>query len=114
MKIVLLGPPGCGKSTIFNYLCFDSKPQSDITVGCDYAKVNFIFSKRSYEVFLWDVSGNERDSPLMKVYLRDAMGVFLVCDILDKDSLNHLEKYREKVRLYCEDYNEKGIPIMIL
>ena len=40
-----------------------------------------IIDGKAHNVYIWDVAGNELESGLMKVYLRDALGVFLVCDI---------------------------------
>ena len=87
MKIVILGPPGCGKSSIFNYLCFDSI-QPEKTVGCDYAMKRFVIGNKAFEIFVWDVAGSELESSLMKVYLRDAMGVFFVADVQERETLD--------------------------
>lgn len=100
MKIVLLGAPGTGKSTIFSKLCFDAEPCQTV-VGSDLAKLNLIFDKKSYEFVLWDISGSELNSPLMKVYLRDALGIFMVFDATRPETMDELAKYKEKVRLYC-------------
>lgn len=54
------------------------------------------------EIFLWDIAGSEVDSSLMKIYLRDTLGVFLVCNIESKLSMEEMKRYKEKVDLYCE------------
>jgi GTPase SAR1 family protein len=87
MKIVIMGPRNTG--TIFHKLCFDSPPPEQ-NVGFDYAKINIILSNKAYQVTLWDIAGYELDSALMKVYLRDSLGVFMVCDTTNKGSFDEI------------------------
>jgi GTPase SAR1 family protein len=42
---------------------------------------------------IWDVSGAERDSPLMKIFLKGALGVIFVFDASSEKSKMQLVKW---------------------
>ena len=59
-KMVLLGDPGCGKTSIitrFMYGSFDSAYQS--TIGIDFLSKTLMVGKRPIRLQLWDTAGQE-------------------------------------------------------
>ena len=64
IKVIVVGPAGCGKTSIANYLMGQSEmPQSeqyDPTVACRILENEIHFGAMAMNVELWDVSGDNR------------------------------------------------------
>lgn len=64
IKVIVVGPTGCGKTSISNYLMGQSdQPQVERyepTVGCRILENEIHFGAMTMNVELWDVSGDNR------------------------------------------------------
>ena len=109
-KIMVLGEHSEDKSYLidrfcYNYFISDLK----LTLGVD-------FHSKSMEVFgarikfqLWEFVGEERFHFLLSQYCKGANAAFLLYDISDRTSLNHLPIWTQTVR-----ENAGDIPIMLI
>eukprot|EP01006_Ploeotia_vitrea_P054600 TRINITY_DN67905_c9_g3_i1.p1 TRINITY_DN67905_c9_g3~~TRINITY_DN67905_c9_g3_i1.p1 ORF type:complete len:213 (-),score=20.57 TRINITY_DN67905_c9_g3_i1:853-1491(-) len=103
-KLIVIGDMGCGKSCIINRLIngefHEKMPQ---TMGVAYASITCDVEGQQTRLQLWDTAGQERFKSVTSVYYRGAVGVFLVFDLTEKDSFDHLEGWLDDVRKYNDN-----------
>ena len=94
IKLVLIGYTGGGKTCLMNW--FKGKPKdlfTRATVNADYYIKEFMLEGQSFTVNIWDTAGVEMFMSLVKIFLKDAKGVFIVYDITRKDSFDKIDEY---------------------
>lgn len=106
-KIVIIGGPAVGKTSLFNRFCFNSFDfDSSMTIGLNFHSINMpIYDSKDYEsnteLFLsnsiFDFGGQDRFKPLIPKFLRGADGAILMFDLLNKDSLNQLNFWYDEL-----------------
>lgn len=115
LKIIIVGDPGVGKTSILNQYCYKRfEETTKPTIGCDFSTL--IISNDSSKVIkaqLWDVAGQEKFHALSKLYIRGAQGCVIVCDITDEESLASTLKWKELI-LNDESLSEEPIPIVLV
>lgn len=115
LKIIIVGDPGVGKTSILNQYCykrFDDKARP--TIGCDFSTV--ILSNSNDKIIkaqLWDVAGQEKFHALSKLYIRGAQGCIIVCDITDEKSMASSLKWKDLI-LNDPTLIEAQIPIVLV
>lgn len=116
IKIVMLGSSGVGKTQILNTYCFGLNPSyyPEITVGCDYVLKRVLIDGQFVKLQIWDISGAELNSPLMKIYLKGALGVLFVYDLTSESTKEALIEWRDSVLTYAEEYNGRHIPFFVV
>ncbi|CAD8159204.1 unnamed protein product [Paramecium octaurelia] len=116
IKLVIVGESGVGKTQILNSYCFGLAPQAgaDFTIGCDYVLKRVLLNGKFLKLQIWDVSGAERESPLMKIYLKGALGIIFVFDATNEMSRQQLVKWQNIVYQYVDEYNGRHIPFLIV
>ena len=92
----MVGDLGVGKSQILFRFSDDSYTTSYITtIGIDFKIKTVEIDGKIYKLQIWDTAGQERFHTITTAYYRGAMGVLLVYDITDEqslnDSINHLQ-----------------------
>ncbi|KAK8806826.1 hypothetical protein WA588_005626, partial [Blastocystis sp. NMH] len=96
-KIVFLGDPGCGKTSIitrFIYGSFDTTYQS--TIGIDFLSKTIMVEGRGIRLQLWDTAGQERFRSLIPSYIRDSNVAAIVYDVSNRNTFdNVLHWYHE-------------------
>ena len=103
-KMVLLGDPGCGKTSIitrFMYGSFDSAYQS--TIGIDFLSKTLMVGKRPIRLQLWDTAGQERFRSLIPSYIRDSSVAAIVFDVTNRLSFNNVTQwYADVANQHCD------------
>lgn len=103
-KIILLGDSAVGKSNILlrftrNTFFTDNKP----TIGVEFfSKTVQIQNNKLVKVQIWDTAGQERYQFIASSYYRDAVGAFLVYDVTNRKSFDHVPKWLKEVELHCD------------
>ena len=94
IKLVLIGYTGGGKTCLMNW--FKGKPIdlfTRATIDANYYTKKFMLEGQSFTVNIWDTFGVEMLMSLVKLFLKDAKGVFIVYDITRKDSFDKIDEY---------------------
>ena len=103
-KIVILGASGVGKTSILNR--YVRKQFVDIvssTIGVDFMKAEVELEggiKRKFTI--WDTAGSERFRGVASSYFKGAVGIVVVFDLTDPDSLEKCDLINDEIRNFGE------------
>ena len=112
-KIILLGDPAVGKTTLFNnFMDKEYNPFYLTTLNVD-KKTNIlrINQNTSAKLKIWDTCGQERYRSLTKIYLQGTHGVLLLYDITEENSFKNLDKW---LSLINDCINKEEISIILV
>jgi small GTP-binding protein len=101
-KIILLGDSLVGKSSLLGLLknqVFVSSYSS--TIGVDFGTVRFDYNDDKYKIQIWDTGGQEKFSPLVKVYYRNSTCAIVMFDLTNRGSFTRVRKWIEEFKLYA-------------
>lgn len=106
INVILIGDINTGKSSIIKSLKFDKfSSKNESTIGVDFLSYSFDNTK----LCIWDTGGEERYNAITKMYYNKADCAIIVCDITDRNSILHIEKWLNKIKDY---YNIQSIIIV--
>ncbi len=117
-KIVIVGPPAAGKTTLFNRYCFNSfNMDTKMTIGINfqstYLKVRLRNGTAIEEKYvansIFDFGGQERFRPLIPKFLEGANGALLIFDSVSFTSFDKLDYWYSKLI-----ENTHSIPIILV
>ena len=95
-KFVLVGDSAVGKTAICKRFCentFNSnQPQ---TVGLEFGNRIVEVQGSRIKLQIWDTAGQERFHSITRAYFRSSAAVFLIFDITNRESFNHLGTWVE-------------------
>ncbi|XP_003245639.1 ras-related protein Rab-10-like isoform X1 [Acyrthosiphon pisum] len=97
-KIIVVGDMNTGKTSIIERYCDrhfieDRRP----TIGIDLKKKNINFENKSIVLNIWDTAGTEKYQYLSQLFYREAMGLFIVYDVTNLNSLQDLHKWMKNI-----------------
>ena len=110
---LLIGDTGVGKTTLVHRLlrrevATDSSKYTP-TKGCEFATTTLRLSDaRDVKVNIWDMSGNPIYLDLLKEYCRNICGVFLVYDVNNPESFDHIMGWYKKIKEYLDQMVSHG------
>jgi len=118
-KIVLLGDAGVGKTSIaLRVGGGDFSEHPDQQNQGDYqlrtVKILHGTGQEEVKVQVWDTAGQERMRTLTSSYYRGTHGVFLIYDVSDADSFQHIERWLEQLYKYCGSNSDADRPLVFL
>lgn len=105
-KTIIIGNSGDGKSTIL----LGKYQEIEATIGIDLITENVIWNHNTIKMHVWDTSGNINYLNIVKTYFSSCIGVFVVCNLNDCNSINSVENW---IRLYL-DYRKSYCSIIIV
>jgi small GTP-binding protein len=98
-KVVMVGPPGSGKTSIASRMVRDVFLSSvDPTVGGAFHAKLVKTPDTDLLLEFWDTAGAERFRSLAPMYYRDARAVIVVFDLTNADSLDQAAGWVAEVR----------------
>jgi Ras-related protein Rab-1A len=123
-KIALLGDSMVGKTSIFKKL-FTSKfnEKAICTVGVDVKTIVFEDvevnangngENKCFEIIIFDTAGQERFASLPLSYIRGCDGIFIIYDITNKKSFDHVENWSKSIADIISNYNSQNYLVMLL
>jgi Ras-related protein Rab-1A len=100
-KLALIGNSSVGKSSLLRRFADDSFQESYLaTIGVDFRFKYFQWWYRTFDVDgssiklqIWDTAGQERFRTITSAYYKGAQGIFIVYDILNKQSFDEIDSF---------------------
>ena len=122
-KIALLGDTMVGKTSIFKKL-FTSKfnEKTICTLGVDVRSIVFEDveinangnKNKCFEILIFDTAGQERFASMPFSYIRGSDGIFIIYDITNKKSFDHIEKWSKSISDIISNHNNENYLVMLL
>jgi len=108
-KVVILGEPGVGKTSIISrYITNQFFPVVISTTGASYSTKLLKIENDKIKFQIWDTAGQERFRSLAKIFYQNAVAVILVYDITIRDTFEQLKEY------WIKEIKENAPPDIIL
>ena len=90
-KIILTGDVAVGKNAMINSLLGSKfNDEYETSIGVDFFSKTLKFKGKQIKLQIWDSAGQEKFRSLIPNYIRGASLIYLVYDITNKNSFNHL------------------------
>jgi small GTP-binding protein len=99
VKTIVVGDSGIGKTSIllrFTRKLFEDTVPS--TLGVEFMSKILEWKGRRVELQLWDTAGQELFRSVTRGYYRGSIGAFLVYDITNHSSFEHVREWMEEVK----------------
>lgn len=110
-KVILLGDSLVGKSSLMGLLknqIFVSSYSS--TIGVDFGTVYFDHGDDKIKIQIWDTAGQEKFSPLVKVYYRNSTCAIVMFDLTNRGSFTRVKRWIEEFKHYTSGHR----PIIVV
>ncbi|KAJ7384773.1 hypothetical protein OS493_020365 [Desmophyllum pertusum] len=108
-KVLFIGDIDVGKSCLFQRFQnpFYNIQMSETTIGClGIDTESFKYGSKFVRLEVIDTAGQERQFCAMQaMYFRGIHGIFLVCDVTNRETFHHIPRWLELARLYCTESN---------
>ena len=99
LKFIIIGDSSVGKSNIlsvYNDGQFNEKLQPSI--GVEFIAKNIEIEQTKFRLQIWDTAGQESFLSMTKVYYKNSCCSFIVYDITEKKSFNHVEFWLNELK----------------
>lgn len=111
-KIILIGDSGVGKTSLMNRYTENTYENSNLaTIGVDFKFKTLKLDSNTVKLQIWDTAGQERYKAVASNFYRGAHGIFIVFDLLNKGSFEHLKNWIDELK---KKVNIKASNIVIL
>ena len=112
-KLILIGEPSTGKSSILRRYCENQfKDEYKCTIGVDFkTKVIKMLNGEIVKLQVWDTAGQERFRTMTASYYRGSSGCLIVYDICRMDTFKAIEDW---IQQYRKNYNMPTPPVIAL
>ncbi|CAD8094059.1 unnamed protein product [Paramecium primaurelia] len=110
VKIIVVGESYAGKTSLLQQYCFNEFDHNhSATIGCDFTLKWITKNGTKLKLQIWDVAGQERFQNLSKMFIRQAKGCLIMCDITNKKSLEAALSWRNVVKDIADE-----VPIFLI
>ena len=111
-KIVFIGNPTAGKTSLLNRICNDKfQPNYDSTIGVDFFTKTVFFNETIFKLQLWDSAGQEKYRALIPSYIRGASIIFLIYDLNHHESFEAINNWLGFVNQYT---NKEQVKLVLV
>ncbi|KAM7440978.1 hypothetical protein ABFA07_009964 [Porites harrisoni] len=107
LKVLFIGDTGVGKSCLFNRFKnpFFNIFLSTTTTGIEIDRESFKYGSKFVRLEVVDTAGQEQFFSLQAMYFRGVHGIFLVCDVTNRESFDHIPRWLNLAKTYCTESN---------
>ena len=107
IKVVLLGDPSVGKSSLMKRFCLDRfEEKYSITIGGAYLQKEVKLENGDILILhIWDTGGQEKYRSLVELYYKDSVAAILVYDVSNKESLESLDYWVKELEVNVDYSN---------
>lgn len=110
-KIVLLGDPGVGKTSLVQRYIFDRFQRDYMTtLGLNFYVRTFKYPSAEVKLMIWDIAGQKSRRRIGLRYLQGASGALLAYDLSNPETFDNLPGWYED--LY--EANGRDVPVVIV
>ena len=104
IKVILLGDSGVGKTNIIlRYIKGEFNKNSITTIGTTFAIKELKRNNTTYNLNVWDTTGQEAYRAVTKLFIQGAKIIILVYSIDKKESFESLDYWYNSVKEICGD-----------
>ena len=106
-KILFIGDRGVGKSCLFQRFQnpFFNILMSTMTIGLEIDTESFKCGSKFVHLEVIDTAGQEQFFAVQAMYFRGVHGIFLVCDVTNRETFHNVPRWLDLARLYCTESN---------
>ena len=99
-KIILIGEPGVGKTSIMSkYISNEFKSSYQSTLGVEFkSKEIYLDNSSCARLKIWDTCGQERFRSITRQYFKNSNGVFLVFDLTNGETLKKINVWLRDIK----------------
>lgn len=109
--MTIIGDAQVGKSSFLRRAVDgDFDPRYISTIGIDFKTTTVTFNKSRVKLQLWDTAGGGRFSEIARSYYKGANVIFLMYDVQNRDSFQHLDSYWQRI----QKDGKKDVPCILL
>lgn len=95
-KIIFTGDPAVGKTSIINTIMGQKfVNEYEPSIGVDFFSKTIRYKGKLIKLQIWDSAGQEKFKSLIPNYIRGSSLVFLVYDVTNKETFDHLNNWIE-------------------
>ena len=95
-KFVIVGDSAVGKTAMCKKFCENTFNENQAqTVGLEFGTRIVEIESSRIKLQIWDTAGQERFHSITKAYFRSSAAVFLVFDVTNRESFNHISTWTE-------------------
>ena len=107
IKIVLLGDPAVGKSSLVQRFCQDKFEENyKLTIGGAYLQKEVkLKNGDTLKLHIWDTGGQEKFRSMASLYYKDAVAALLVYDVSNSETLESLDYWVRELRENVDNSN---------
>ena len=104
IKVILLGDSGVGKTNIIlRYIKGEFNSNSITTIGTTFAIKELKRNNITYNLNVWDTTGQEAYRAVTKLFIQGAKIIILVYSINKKNSFESLDYWYNAIKEICQD-----------
>ena len=106
-KLLFIGDMAVGKSCLFNrFLNPEYKVgMSTTTISIEVDRLSIKYGSKVLDLEVIDTAGQEQYFAIQAMYFRKVHGIFLVCDVTNPVSFQHIPKWLKMAQKYCTEEN---------
>lgn len=95
-KIIFTGDPAVGKTSIINTIMGQKfSSEYEPSIGVDFFSKTIRYKGKLIKLQIWDSAGQEKFKSLIPNYIRGSSLVFLIYDVSNKETFDHLVPWIE-------------------
>lgn len=100
-KLIVVGDSNVGKSSMLMRYADGTFSESCInTIGVDFKIKTIDIDTKKIKLQVWDTAGQERFRNIVSSYYRGSSAVFVVYDVTDRESFDHIISWMREVEKY--------------
>lgn len=106
-KVLFIGDMGVGKSCLFNRFLNPAYNigMSTMTLSVEIDRLSLKYGSKFVDLEVVDTAGQEQYFAIQAMYFRRVHGIFIVCDVTNRVSFQHVPRWLEMVQKYCTEDN---------